>query len=417
MAWMAVADDLTGAADLAGVLARPGAPVHVAGVPDALRGLGRASRVLDAATRFLRPGAARQAVRAAWAGLEAPVRGPLWRYQKIDSTLRGNPGPELEGFLLATSAPWVAVLPAYPSLGRQVLGGRLKVRGRDLMESEYARDPLSPARTAQVAALVPPGLAWHANLGLVRRGSRALSAWIRRRPSRARFVSFDCAEARQVGTIAQACLRAGGRHFAGASGLAAALARRLQGPAVAPAPPRAPWCMVLGSVSATAFAQLEQGAKDGAFVWQPMLERQGRRWRRPGRIAWMRLKGRLRSGGHVALSSLACRADLEPWRAEGRRRGLDPLALAERSLRDLARRALGLGPGCAWFLAGGHTLEVFLRRAGLRRLEVLGQILPGVPLSRAHGPGGERWVASRPGGFGEVRSLIHLVGRRSGGRG
>lgn len=412
MRWLAVADDLTGACDLAGNLARPGHAVNVSADPVALRGW-HGSAVLDAATRFMAPAQARAAVQRAWQRLPDP-RGPRLHYQKIDSTLRGQPGAEIEGFLQATGAPWVAVLPAYPSLGRRVLGGELQVHGQGLMQTEYARDPLSPARGASVRALFPRGSSAHAPLALVRRGAGPLAAWLRRRPLQARFITFDCMDDMHLRAIAGACLAAGARHFAGASALGAALARRLSGPPSPPRPPRLPALLVLGSLSATAFAQLQQGSRDGRFVWEPRLRRHPRGFRAlpPARLRALR---RLHSqGAAVALSSLASREDLAPWHAEGRRLGLGPQELAARSLKALAKAALAVGgplPKALWFLAGGHTLESFCRQAGLNRLQVQGQIQLGVPLSLAQGPGAQAWIASRPGGFGGPDDLAHFVER------
>lgn len=406
MDWLAVADDLTGACDLAGNLARPGRPVQVVRQPAALHGRA-VSAVLDAATRFLPPAAARAASARAWASLPTPT-GAFLRFQKIDSTLRGQPGAEIEGFLQASSAPWIAVLPAYPSLGRQVLQGRVHVHGRPLARTEYARDPLTPARQERVAGLFPRGLGAHAPLKVVQGGSAALASWLKRRPRRARFISFDCATPQQVDRIAAACLAAGGRHFAGASALGAGLALRLNGPAAHIKRPRLPFCLVLGSVSRTAFEQLAEGQRLGAFQWAPRLRRHGRAWSLLAAPQRQALRQRLRAGASVALSSLASRDDLGAWQ---KREGRGRQDTAERALRALVKAALSLAPleRCCWFLAGGHTLASFCEEAGFDRLEVLGQLQLGVPLSRAHGRSGSACLASRPGGFGGPDDLARLV--------
>lgn len=408
--WMAVADDLTGAADLAGNLARPGAPLRVSGSAGALRVDG-ASRVLDAGTRFLSARDARRAVVAAWTRLRPPS-GPILRYQKIDSTLRGQPGAEIEGFVGATQAPWVAVLPAYPAFGRRIRGGRLFVHGQPLLATEYARDPLSPARTERVPALFPKGTGSHAASALVKRGPRALKAWLLRRPRRSRFVSFDCEDDAQLHCIAEASLAAGCRHFAGASGLGAALALRLHGPARFVERPLGAVCLLLGSLSATAFEQLARAEKAG-LRWLPVRRLEQGRWKGLSRQQAAELRRRLRHGGAVALSSLATRRDLGPWRAQGRRQGRTGDDWAERSLRALVRKGLSLAPelqACLWFIAGGHSLATFLGEAGLDSLQVQGLIQAGVPLSRAKGLKGEAWIASRPGGFGGPDDLSRLIG-------
>lgn len=408
--WMAVADDLTGAADLAGNLARPGLPLRVSGSAQALRA-DDGSRVLDAATRFLSARAARQAVIAAWTRLSAP-RGPILRYQKIDSTLRGQPGAEIEGFVSATQAPWVAVLPAYPAFGRHIRGGRLMVRGQPLLRTEYARDPLSPARTENVSALFPAGTSIHAGAALLRRGPRALTAWLLQRSRNRRFITFDCEDDAQLRCVAEASLAAGCRHFAGASGLGAALALRLHGPLSFVKRPSVPLCLLLGSLSATAFEQLARAQKAGLH-WFPVRRFEKSRWVGLNRRELTGLQRRHRQGSAVALSSLASRQDLSAWLAQGRRKGYAAPTWADRSLRDLARQGLSLAGSlraCLWFAAGGHTLASFLEVAGLNSLQVQGLLQAGVPLARAQGPGGEAWVASRPGGFGGPDDLLRLIG-------
>jgi uncharacterized protein YgbK (DUF1537 family) len=409
MAWSAVADDLTGAADLAGQLARPGAAVTVGTSLQSLRGV-RGPKVLDAATRFLDAGAARRAMERSWRSLDEPAGAQL-RYQKIDSTLRGNPGAEIEGFLQATAAPWIAVLPAYPSLGRQVLGGGVRVHGQALLRTEYARDPLSPARVGRVPGLFAPGLSAHAPHRVVGRGSRALAAWLRRRPARARFVSFDCATEADVQAIADACLAAGGRAFAGASALGAALARRLSGPAVPVAPPRLPTLLLLGSLSQSAFTQLEFAREHGALLWSPLYRPAGRAWTGPTAAERRGLRAALRRGGAVALSSFSRREDLDAWLREGSRHGRGRSAWAEASLRRLVRAGVALAARrpVLIFAAGGHTLSLLLEARGLDRLRVLGTMAQNVPLSLASGTGGNAWVASRPGGFGAPSALAELL--------
>ena len=396
---LALADDLTGAHGLAGRWAGRGESVWVARSAAELRRR-TGSRVLSVETRFLGAEQARAAVARGWAQL-----GPAGAlcFQKIDSTLRGNPGAEIEGLLLATGAPWVAVLPAYPELGRQVLGGAVHVHGARLDRSEYARDPLSPARHWRVPGLFRPGLGAHAPLRAVASGPAGLRAWLRRARSQgARFISFDCAESAQVHAIARACLAEGGRHYAGAADLGGALARRLRGEAVPARAPRGlPWCILAGSVSASTFAQLAWLRESGRGAWVPRLSRAGGGWRvaRAGAGTnrdWRR-------AGALAYSSLGGRADLGPWLKDQAARGVDPASAAAAALRGLvdlgASAAGGLGKA-AWFLTGGHTLATFFDRHRLRSCRVDGELLREAPWGLAEGPGGRAWVCSKPGGFG-----------------
>jgi len=412
----AVADDLTGANGLGGRWAGRGAAVCVARRVDWLR-TEAGCRILDAETRLLGPGAARAQVQAAWTALG----GSGLRFQKIDSTLRGNPGAEIEGLMLATSAPWVAVLPAYPALGRQVLDSAVWVHGKRLDRTEYFRDPLSPAKVWRPRDLFPAALVAHAPLKAVAGGAGSLGTWLRRAlASGPRFVTFDCAEEAQVQVIADACLAHGCRHFAGAADLGGALAARILGPAKAAQRPRGlPWMVLAGSVSATTFGQL-QAWREAGRLWEPRLSRPDRgardrargRWRIvPARFSPLLRKRLLRDGG-LALSSLAGREDLAPWCLAQAKRGRAVTRSAEDAMAALARWGLsvsgGLGP-CGYFVTGGHTLRALDDAAGFRRFHIVGEVLPEVPLGRAEGPQGWAWLCSKPGGFGARDCFVRFM--------
>lgn len=405
----AVADDLTGANGLGGRWAGRGEPVCVARGVEWLRGEA-GCLVLDAETRLLGAGAARAAVQAAWSALG----GAGLCFQKIDSTLRGNPGAEIEGLMLATAAPWVAVLPAYPALGRQVLGGGLWVRGRRLDRSEYFKDPLSPAKVWRPGDLFQGAPRAHVPLRAVSGGLGPLRRGLRRAlAAGARFITFDCAEGPHVDVIAQACLAEGGRHFAGAADLGGALARRLLGPAKpARRPEGLPWMVLAGSVSATTFGQLEAWRLAGR-PWEARLNRDARG-------AWLQaevgdqaaLRKRLRREGCLALSSLARREDLRPWRTAQARLGRGAGRCAHEAMDALVRWGLAVAGGpsrCGWFVTGGHTLKALDDAAGFRRFRIAGEVLPEVPLGLAEGPRISAWLCSKPGGFGPADCLTRFM--------
>ena len=108
--------------------------------------------VLDTETRHVNAETAAHEIRRF---LEAS-RGlaPRLVYKKTDSTLRGNIAAELRA-LAAFFPDWrIGYAPAYPALGRQVIGGDLYVHGRLVSESEFALDALNPVAISSVAALL-----------------------------------------------------------------------------------------------------------------------------------------------------------------------------------------------------------------------------------------------------------------------
>jgi uncharacterized protein YgbK (DUF1537 family) len=143
----AIADDFTGASDLANTLARGGMAVtQLVGVPR-----GRAPDAMEAAvvslkTRSIAPDdAVRQSLDAlAWLR-EQGCRQYLFKYcSTFDSTPSGNIGPVAEALSSALSAKAVVVCPAFPTNGRTVYQGHLFVKDRLLSESGMEHHPLNP---------------------------------------------------------------------------------------------------------------------------------------------------------------------------------------------------------------------------------------------------------------------------------
>ena len=75
-------------------------------------------------------------------------------YKKIDSTLRGNIGAEINAVMDELKDKAVIVTPAFPDQKRTVINGQLLVNGIPLEKTEYARDPLSPVSDSRISMLV-----------------------------------------------------------------------------------------------------------------------------------------------------------------------------------------------------------------------------------------------------------------------
>jgi hypothetical protein len=61
-------------------------------------------------------------------------------YKKIDSTLRGNPGPELQAILDATGETNAILTPAHPPTQRRVKDGHLYIADRPITETDYIHE-------------------------------------------------------------------------------------------------------------------------------------------------------------------------------------------------------------------------------------------------------------------------------------
>ena len=126
LAVLLVADDLTGVCDSALAFVKAGLSAFVQTDARACAGLQQcAVWAISAESRNLQPDEAAPRM----AALSLPQVGPgTLLFHKVDSAGRGNPGEEL----LALASRWqceaVVYAPAYPSAGRTVQAGQLRVR-------------------------------------------------------------------------------------------------------------------------------------------------------------------------------------------------------------------------------------------------------------------------------------------------
>src|SRR5690554_3557849 len=149
-----VADDLTGANATGVRLAGLGMEVWSAvaiGQAPRLAGTAQAKVVVTESRAIPFREAARRVTAAV---TELVAAGATSFGKRIDSTLRGNLGAELEAMMTALDGagqPHLAlVVPAYPGSGRIVAGGYLLVHGVPVEETAAGRDPTAPVRFSRV---------------------------------------------------------------------------------------------------------------------------------------------------------------------------------------------------------------------------------------------------------------------------
>lgn len=75
-------------------------------------------------------------------------------YKKVDSTLRGNIGSEIEGFVESIGINEVSFIPAFPSGKRIVKNGILYVDGIKLENTQFAHDILNPINNSYIPEII-----------------------------------------------------------------------------------------------------------------------------------------------------------------------------------------------------------------------------------------------------------------------
>jgi len=75
-------------------------------------------------------------------------------YKKIDSTLRGNIGAELDAIMDELNLKAVVIAPAFPAANRTTVDGLQLVNGTPLDKTEFAYDPVNPVRESHIPTLI-----------------------------------------------------------------------------------------------------------------------------------------------------------------------------------------------------------------------------------------------------------------------
>lgn len=153
-----IADDITGATDLALTLKRSGLrTIQVMGVPDDVEALKAFDAVVIALKSRTNPVAEAidWSLRSADLLLEAGARQIFFKYcSTFDSTDEGNIGPVAEALLEKLGGDVAFVCPAFPTNKRTIYKGHLFV-GDDLLSSSPMKDhPLTPMRDSDLVAVL-----------------------------------------------------------------------------------------------------------------------------------------------------------------------------------------------------------------------------------------------------------------------
>ncbi len=207
-----IADDFTGATDLAGLLARSGVPVSLRiGVPEEAPTNPAAFEVIALKCRTSPMDEAVAETRKALAWLKsAGATRFFWKYcSTFDSTPEGNIGPVAEALMADIGTHQTIYCPAFPENGRSIFMGNLFVGEQPLAESPMKDHPLTPMRDSNLMRLLAPQV--KGSVGLVNRlivaqGADAIRARLAQlQADGVAHVVVDAVADADLFTIAEAC--------------------------------------------------------------------------------------------------------------------------------------------------------------------------------------------------------------------
>lgn len=397
-----VADDFTGATDLANNLVRSGMRVvQTIGVPDApVPDVDAVVVALKTRTAPVQEAVAQSVSAARWLREQGASQVYFKVCSTFDSTPQGNIGPVAQALLAEADADFALVTPAFPENGRTVFKGHLFVGELLLSDSPMRHHPLTPMTDANLVRVLQAQLRG-AQAGLIdhRVVAQGAAAVVQRIGAlRRQGVAFGVADA--VSDDDLRVLAAATQDLAvvvAGSGLAIGIPalHGLQPSAdAARLPPAAGTCAIVsGSCSQATQAQVADFMqRGGAALAVDPLELAAGQDVVAAALAWA--VPRLAAGPVLVYATAAPDAVLRVQAQVGAQRAG---ALVEAALAGVAQGLVAAGVG-QLVVAGGETSGACVQALGVRQLRIGVQVDPGVPWCHAGTPA--LHLALKSGNFG-----------------
>jgi uncharacterized protein YgbK (DUF1537 family) len=388
-----VADDFTGATDVASMLVRAGMrTVQLIGVPASAPLAGADAVVVALKSRTT---AVDDAVRESLAALHwlrgAGARQFYFKYcSTFDSTPRGNIGPVTEAMMAALDTDFTIACPAFPENGRTIFRGHLFVGDQLLSDSGMRDHPLTPMTDASLVRVLQPQCRGRVGLlryDVVRAGVPATRARIAAlRAEGVRIAIADAIDNDDLRVLADACadlplLTAG-------SGLALGLPALYARQGWLTLDDHASTLEAVGGAAAVLSGSCSVATNGQVAQWEaagrPLRSIDPRALARgepvvDDALAWARAA---LPQGPLLISATTAPDTLRAVQAE-----LGAARAGELVEQALARIASGLVEAGVKRLvvAGGETSGAVVQALGVRALRIGPAICPGVPWTRAEG--------------------------------
>lgn len=394
-----IADDFTGATDLANNLVRAGMRVVLTvDVPDEMETVNADAVVVALKSRTVPSASA----------VEQSLRACRWLRQKgarqiyfkicstFDSTAAGNIGPVIEALMEELHCGFSIATPAFPENGRTVVHGHLFLGDTLLSDSGMRHHPLTPMTDANLVrvlqAQLDPGKGRRVGLIDYRTVAQSAAA-IRQRMQELEsegitIAIVDALDDEDLGRLGEA-LKASTFLTAG-SGLGKSLPRNsgfTPGSREGLPAARGLKAILAGSCSTATNSQVRHFIRDGgeAYALKPSLLAADFALQIAQVLAWADACWRSKSASPLLVYSTAEPAQINTADAP----------LVEEAMSTLARAFVERGVGCL-VVAGGETAGICVKALNIKQLQIGPQIDPGVPWCYASG----LHLALKSGNFG-----------------
>lgn len=425
MSYVILADDFSGAHDAGAAFVARGFRTNVITDPDRLDDVTAEIIILDTNSRDCAPSAARIRLVDACRGIKASGKSLI--FKKVDSTLRGHLGTEIETVCDELEYAFTVFSPAFPEVGRVTIGGYQLVAGVPVDRTVAGIDPGSPVGTASICDLLEGqtslGVVFVA-LNTVTKGPAVLAAHLTDLVHASSDIAVvDAASADDLALVLTATKQierktllcgSAGLARSVADDLAAQLDRHTDHKIKLPLT-QEPILVIAGSLNPATGAQvriMEKARNTVVINVDPMSLLSEESAQEVVRVYEEAMKAL--SSGHDTVITFS--ATSTPRAEPGQETDTDSaenivVALAT-AFGRLTEKILGAATVGGLVLTGGETAGQVIRHLGAYGTELVEQILDGVAGGLLLGGRYEALpVIIKPGGFGESDTIMRCVRR------
>ncbi|WP_059173447.1 four-carbon acid sugar kinase family protein [Bacillus sp. FJAT-27445] len=406
-----IADDLTGACDSGVQFTQKGLKSVVSLDGTIPTGMQSEVIIFDTNSRALPKDEAYQSVDRIAEQIESVPYTLL--YKKIDSTLRGNIGSEVDALMDRLQLDIAVIAPAFPELGRTTEKGIHYLNGVPVNDTEIANDPKTPVKEANIIKLLSSQSKRDAALfptGVFAEGPGAVEAVINEFVAENKLLLvFDAASSDDLREVVRNLKDLPFRvAWVGSAGLAEALSsggrQSMALSTMLESSGKGPIFVVCGSRSGVAKRQVEHILDFSNTVSVLLVP-----------------EALLDEGSRIA-EIARCRSELQAFLSKGKdvvlhvetgvgvpvSRSADiPYIIAD-ALGEIASAAIQTHSLGGVVMTGGDTAKAIAKKLGVQGMELFGEAERGLPVSRLLGAFGLPAV-TKAGAFGSDQSLLSAL--------
>lgn len=424
-----IADDLTGANDSGVQLARHGLKTSVLFDMDEDNIRNYDAVVFDTDSRSIAPEEAYERVSRAAAFLNRAGFDTI--FKKMDSTMRGNIGAEIDALYDVVKPDFMMIAPGYPKNNRTILNGVHYLNGVPLGETEIANDPKTPVTLSNLSDLLKLQTKYEVgeiSVSDLDAGKEHIEGKLNEFKRHAvPYVLVDSTEELHLERILQITRELDYTFaWAGSAGIANYFPDHynLSGrqTELDITHNEGPILTVVGSVNKNSRAQLQLLLEQTdvypvRFESYMAVSNEAARTEEIKRV-YQEAKLHALEGKDIVIYSAAEPSDIELAWSAGAKRGLSHTEISNeivRAIGEICAELLEHGYFKGVSMTGGDTAKQICMKWKINGFELLDELEIGVPISKFLGIDG-LYVITKAGGFGKPDVFIHAIQKLKGGQ-